>query len=70
MKKNLGSADRAIRAVSGIVLFVLILANVITGTLAVILGIIGALLLLTSAVSFCPAYVMLKVSTLKKSGQQ
>ena len=70
MKKNLGAADRAIRAVIGVVLFVLILANVISGTAAIILGIIGGALLLTSAVSFCPAYLPLKMSTLKKTDQQ
>ena len=70
MKKNMGTVDRTIRAVIGIVVFVLILANVITGTAAIILGIVAAVFLFTSAVSFCPAYVPLKMSTRKKTDQQ
>jgi len=70
MKKNMGTADRAIRATLGIIVLVLILTNVLTGTLATILGIVAAAFLLTSAMSFCPAYLPLKISTLRKSMRQ
>jgi hypothetical protein len=66
VKKNLGSADRAIRAVLGVVVLILILTNTITGTVAAILGIVAAALLITSAIGFCPAYLPLKISTLGK----
>jgi len=67
MKKNLGTADRVVRALAGIAVLVLILTNTITGTLAVVLGIVAVALLLTSAMSFCPAYLPMKISTIRKS---
>lgn len=70
MKKNLGTADRAIRAVLGVVVLILVLTNTITGTVATILGIVAAALLITSAISFCPAYLPLKISTLGKSTKE
>ncbi len=69
MKKNLGVADRAIRTVAGLVLGFLILTGTIQDTLAIILGIVALLLLATSAMSFCPFYVPIKFSTIRKSGQ-
>lgn len=67
MKKNLGTADRVVRAIAGIALLVLILTGTITGALAIILGVVAVALLLTSAMSFCPAYLPLKLSTIRKS---
>jgi hypothetical protein len=65
MTKNLGTTDRIVRSVAGIVILFLILTGALEGTTAVILGIIAVALLLTSAISFCPAYLPLKLSTLK-----
>jgi hypothetical protein len=69
MKKNLGVADRAIRTVVGLLLGFLVLNGTIEGTLAIILGILALLLLATSAMSFCPLYMALKLSTARKSEQ-
>ena len=66
MTKNMGTSDRAIRTIVALILGYLILNGSIEGTLAVILGIVALAFLLTSAISFCPAYVPLKLSTLKK----
>jgi hypothetical protein len=68
MKKNLGSADRIIRALLAILLGTLVLTGELTGTRAVVLGIVAVFLLATSTVSFCPAYLPFKISTMKKSG--
>lgn len=65
MKKNLGTADRTIRTIVAVVFGLLILTGEVTGTLAVILGILAVALLLTSAMSFCPLYLPLKISTRK-----
>lgn len=65
MKANESSLDRVIRAVVGIVLLALALTNVVTGTLGILLIVIGALLVLTAAVSWCPLYALLKFSTKK-----
>ncbi|MGA8263804.1 MAG: DUF2892 domain-containing protein [Ignavibacteriaceae bacterium] len=66
MKKNIGTVDKSIRLLAAIVIAILYFTNVISGTLAIILGIIAIALIITSLLSFCAAYVPLKVSTVKK----
>lgn len=66
MKTNMGSADRIIRIIIAIVIGILYFTNVITGTLATILLIVGAVFLITGLVSFCPAYLPLGLSTICK----
>jgi hypothetical protein len=65
MKKNMGTADRVIRVAVAIVLGIMILSGVVSGTLAIILGVVAVVFVLTSVVSFCPAYVPFKISTCK-----
>ncbi|MFC2163931.1 DUF2892 domain-containing protein [Acidobacteriota bacterium] len=67
MKKNMGAADRIIRTLIAIVIAVLYFTKQISGTAAIILGIIAIVFLLTSLVSFCPAYLPFKISTRKKA---
>lgn len=66
MTKNMGSADRGIRITVAVAIVVLYLTHVISGPLAVILGVIAAVLAITSFVGVCPAYLPFKASTLKK----
>ena len=66
MKANMGSADRIIRIIIALVIGILYFTNVITGMLATILLIVGIIFLLTGLVSFCPVYLPLRLSTLKK----
>lgn len=66
MKINEGQTDRIIRIVLGIVLLILGIAVVATGWLEWILVIVGAILLVTGIVGFCPLYALLKINTLKK----
>ncbi len=66
MKQNMGSIDRIIRTVLAVVVAVLYFTGQITGTAAIVLGIIATIFLLTSAVSFCPLYYPLKISTKKE----
>lgn len=66
MTKNMGTADRAIRLLAGALILVLALTHVISGGLAIALGVIAVVLILTSFVGVCPAYLPLKISTLKK----
>ena len=67
MKKNVGSADRVIRILLALVVAALYLTDQISGTLAIILGLLAVILVLTSAMSFCPLYWPFKLSTLKKN---
>jgi small-conductance mechanosensitive channel len=69
MKKNMGSADRIIRILLAIVVAALYFTKQLSGTAAIILGIIAIIFLLTSAVGFCPLYVPFKISTRKKQAQ-
>jgi len=66
MKKNMGSADRAIRVIIAIVFGVLILTNAVNGVLAGVLGVLAVIFLLTSVIGFCPLYAPFGISTMKK----
>jgi hypothetical protein len=68
--KNVGSADRIIRTIVAIALGVLILTGKVTGTLAIILGLVAVISLATGAVSVCPLYAMLKISTRPDAGKK
>jgi hypothetical protein len=67
MKKNMGTIDRIIRILLAIVVIVLYLNGSITGVAAIILGILALVFILTSLIGFCPLYMPLKISTIKKS---
>ncbi len=62
----MGTIDRLLRTIIAIVIIVLYFTGQITGTAAIILGILAVVFLLTSAVSFCPLYVPLKINTKKQ----
>ncbi len=66
MKSNMGTTDRIIRAIFAVVVAALYFTNVISGTLAIILGILAVIFLATSFLSFCPLYAPFKLSTIKK----
>lgn len=65
MKANESSLDRIIRVVLGIALAALYFANVVVGAWGVILLVVGAVLLLTGIVGFCPLYALLRIRTNK-----
>ena len=67
MKPNMGTTDRIIRIFAAIAIAILYYTGLISGTLAIILGIIAVIFILTSLVSFCPLYAPFKLST-RKSG--
>ena len=66
MKQNMGSIDRALRVLAVVVIAILYITNQISGTATIILGIVAVVFLLTSVVAFCPLYLPLKLSTIKK----
>jgi hypothetical protein len=65
MKSNESGADRVIRVIVGIVLFVLYFTGIMSGTLGIILLAVGAILVLTGLIGFCPLYALLKIRTNK-----
>ena len=69
MKKNMGNADRIIRFMAAALVAILYFTNVISGTLAIVLGVVAVIFILTSFISFCPVYTLLGINTcpVKKS---
>jgi len=70
MKKNVGNTDRIIRLLMAAVFAYLYFSGTVTGTLGLVLVVLGAVFALTSLVGFCPIYTMLGVNTCptKKAG--
>jgi len=66
MKQNVGSIDKVVRVLAAVVIGVLYFTGQITGTAAIILGLFAVVFLLTSAIGFCPLYLPMKLSTIKK----
>ena len=66
MKKNMGTVDRIVRTALAILVLILYLTGVISGALAIILGILAVIFLVTSLAGFCPLYSPLKISTRKE----
>ena len=66
----MGTLDRIVRILIAIILGILILTGKISGTLAWVLGIIAVVFLLTSIIGWCPLYVPLGISTIKKEDKQ
>jgi predicted ABC-type sugar transport system permease subunit len=65
MKANMGTVDRVARVVLAAAMAGLILAGVVQGAVAIILGVLAAVFVLTSLVSFCPLYAPFGISTCK-----
>jgi hypothetical protein len=67
MKKNMGTIDRVIRTVIAVVIAVLYFTGQISGTVAIVLGIVAVAFLLTSLVGWCPIYKPFGISTRKET---
>lgn len=65
MKKNMGTTDRMIRIIVAVIIGILYYTGFISGTLAIVLLVLGGIFLLTSFVNFCPLYVPFGITTLK-----
>ncbi len=63
MTRNMGTFDRMLRAIVALVIGYLWWTGTISGGLGVGLTILAVVFLLTSAISFCPLYRPLGLST-------
>lgn len=63
MKKNMGKIDKVLRILIAVVIGILIFAGAVQGAIAIILGVVGVVFLITSFASFCPAYLPLGLNT-------
>jgi hypothetical protein len=66
MKQNMGVTDKIIRLVVVAIIAALYFTGQITGTAAIILGIIAVAFLVTSLIGWCPSYVPFGISTKKE----
>lgn len=69
MKKNMGTIDKVVRLIVAVAIAVLYYTNTISGTLAIVLGILAIVFALTSAISFCPLYTIFGISTRERKNQ-
>lgn len=63
MRTNMGTTDRIIRLLIAVAIGILYFTNVISGTLAIVLGILAGVFVLTSFIGFCPLYLPLGINT-------
>ena len=63
MQKNVGTLDRSIRAVAGIAAIAAYTLNLVEGTVGIVALVAGIVLLVTSAISWCPPYILLGINT-------
>lgn len=66
MKKNMGTTDRIVRTLLAIIAIILYLTGTLTGTLGIVLVVVGVVFLLTSVLGFCPLYTLFRINTCKK----
>lgn len=66
MSANMGTIDRAIRGVLGLVLLGLAVFGQMTGLFTWLVPVIGIVLLITSSVRVCPAYKLIGIDTRPK----
>ncbi len=67
MKSNMGKQDKMIRQVVALIIVVLYFAKLISGTTAIVLGVIAIVFAATSLFSFCPLYTLLGINTNKNN---
>lgn len=66
LNKNMGTTDRVVRLLAAAAVLALYLTGTISEAVAIVLGILAAVFVLTSIVRFCPLYLPLRLSTRKK----
>ena len=67
MTRNMGTVDRVVRGVAAIAIGVLYFTGRISGTLAIVLGVVAVAFLASSLVGTCPGYLPFGFSTRKQS---
>lgn len=67
MTKNMGSLDRALRFIAVLAIAAAYLLGKLSGTTAIVLGVVAAAFLLTSLIGTCPVYLPFGLSTRSKS---
>lgn len=66
MTNNMGRTDKLIRLAFAAIVAILYFTGTISGTLAIILGVLAIVFALTSLVGYCPLYSVFGMNTNKK----
>lgn len=66
MKQNVGKIDKWVRLALALIVLILYLLDVISGGLAIVLGVLAVVFLLTSFLNFCPLYQIFGVNTCRR----
>lgn len=66
MKPNMGILDKLVRILFAIAVCYLYFTHQISGTFSIVLMVLAAVFVLTSAISFCPLYTIFGFSTKSK----
>lgn len=65
MRKNVGNLDKVFRIILAIIIGYLYYAEIISGTVGIVLLVFAGILVLTSLISFCPLYLPFGIKTCK-----
>ena len=63
MKTNVGSIDKMVRIALAVVFAILYFTGTVTGTLGIVLLVLGAVFLFTALMGSCPLYAIFGIST-------
>lgn len=63
MSCNVGGIERAVRILLGVALLSIGYFHVLTGGLAILAYVLGAIALVTGLIGFCPAWTLLHINT-------
>ena len=66
MKKNMGTVDKVVRILIALVIVLLYVLDVVSGTLGIVLLVLAGIFVLTSLLGFCPLYLPVGLNTGKK----
>ncbi|MFZ3383775.1 MAG: DUF2892 domain-containing protein [Candidatus Methanoperedens sp.] len=67
MEKNVGTIDRIVRVVIGIILLYAAATGMVSGIWMYVAGILGIVMLAAAALAYCPLYPAMKINTTSKS---
>lgn len=65
MKSNVGTTDRIIRIALALIFAVLYFTQMVTGTVGLVLLVLGGIFMATSLIGWCPIYAAVGLSTCK-----
>ena len=63
MVKNMGSLDRGLRVAVALLIAILYVTGVLSGTVALVLGVLAVIFIATSFIGTCPLYLPFGLST-------